>query len=474
MGHALFERAQFVEAGKCFREVTRLEPNQSYFHWTTALCLCASGEPSGAGEYLETAVKLDPTFSAAQAWLGQWYLERGVIEPALRATARAMELTPKDFICIQARAWVLEAAGDSDGAWQLIQRMMAAGQMNASLAQLYGRLASRYGQQEQAITLVSGMLGAGGGPAGAALYFTAADLLDHAGKYDDAFACAAKGNALRLSRYEPAAQAKLMEEFIRYFTRQRMGSLARARCQSDKVVFIVGMPRSGTSLVEQILASHPAIHGAGELDLIERVFLGTLGMLRAEVAEYPRCLDRLTTEQADGMAGVYIGALTGLAPQAQRITNKTPLNFLQLGLISLLFPNAKVIHCRRNPMDTCLSCYMTHFNTGHEFARNLAHLGHFYRQYERLMMHWKRTLDVAILDVVYEETVADPEGQSRRMVEFLELPWEEKCLRFYDTKRAVVTASVQQVRQPIYNTSVQRWKHYEKHLGPLKGALWGK
>jgi len=472
-GHALFARGQFAEAGNHFREVILHEPNQVYFHWATAICLWASGESNCAGEYLQVAVKLDPGFAPAQAWLGQWYLDRGVIDAALRATARAMELAPDNISCIQARAWVLEAAGDADEAWQLVQRLMGAGQMNPSLARLYGRLASRYGQQQQALSVISNMLKAGIDPLESALNFTAAELLDRAGRYDEAFTFAATGHAPHRSPYDPVGQAKITEGFIKYFSRQRMSSLAKASVRSDAPVFIVGMPRSGTSLMEQILASHPAIYGAGELDFMEKVLNGTLGMLRAEVLDYPHCLDRLTTDQADGMAQVYLGPLTALAPGALRITDKMPLNFLQLGLISLLFPGAKVIHCRRNPMDTCVSCYMTHFNSGHEFTHNLTHLGHFYRQYEQLMVHWKKTLDLPILDVCYEETIADPEAQARRMVEFLGLPWDDACLRFYDTKRPVATASVQQVRKPIYNTSIQRWKHYEKHLGPLKAALWG-
>src|SRR5580658_2436026 len=327
-GHALFARGQFAVAGNHFREVIRLEPNQVYFHWATAICLWASGESACAGEYLQLAVRVDPGFAPAQAWLGQWYLDRGVIDAALQATARALELSPDNITCIQARAWVLEAAGDPDGAWTLVQRMMAAGQMNASLARLYGRLASRYGQQQQALSVISDILRAGVDPLESALNFTAAELLDRAGKYDEAFTCAAKGHATRPSPYDAAGQTKVIDGFIEYFSRQKLNSLARATNRNEKPVFIVGMPRSGTSLVEQILASHPAIFGAGELDFMEKVVMGTLGMLRASILDFPHCLDRLTTDQADGMAHVYTGPLSALAPTALRITDKMPLNFL--------------------------------------------------------------------------------------------------------------------------------------------------
>ena len=282
------------------------------------------------------------------------------------------------------------------------------------------------------------------------------------------------GNGLyRRAAYDPAAFEHLTGPQIDYFTRERVRAMPKATLRSDKPVFIVGMPRSGTSLVEQILASHPAVHGAGELDFIHHIWVGMLGMLGSNFGKYPKCLDNLTTEQVDGMADVYLSPLVAMKPDAVRITDKMPLNFLHLGLIASLFPSARIIHCRRDPMDTCLSCFMTHFNYPQPFQHDLEHLGHFYRLYEKLMGHWKTVIDLPMLEVSYEEVVADPEAQSRRMVEFLGLPWNDDCLKFHQTKRPCATASVMQVRRPVYGSSVGRWRHYEKHLGPLKSALWG-
>jgi Sulfotransferase family len=315
----------------------------------------------------------------------------------------------------------------------------------------------------------------GGTTAGeASLYFTAAELLDRAGRYDEAFSLAAKGNGLyRGERYDPAAYEHLTYPQIEYFTRERIGSMPKATVRSDKPVFIVGMPRSGTSLVEQILASHPAVHGAGELDFIHHVWVGMLDMLGSNFGQYPKCLDHLTTEQVDGMADVYLAPLVAMKPDAMRITDKMPQNFLHLGLIASLFPGARIIHCMRDPMDTCLSCFMTHFNHPQPFKHDLAQLGHFYRLYEKLMAHWKAVIDLRTLEVSYEEVVANPKEQSRRMVEFLGLPWDDRCLAFHQTKRPCATASVMQVRRPVYNSSVGRWRHYEKHLGRLQTALEG-
>jgi tetratricopeptide (TPR) repeat protein len=473
-GEEEFAKGRWADARGHFLEAIRLEPQRADYYFAAAMCDWAGGNISEAGEYLQAAVRLNPGFGSAQAWLGEWYLVQGMIDAALEATAAAMKLAGENPAFMQSRAWVLEAAGEPDAAWVLVKKLIATVSMTPSLARLYGRLAGRYGEQAQALAAINRLMGAGLAPGESSLHFTAAELLDRAGRYDEAFAMALRANASHQgTKYDPAGQERWTNLLIQYFTREKIRSLPKATLRSDKPVFIVGMPRSGTSLVEQILASHPAVHGAGELDFVYQVLLGTLDMLRAEFGAFPACLDNLTTEHVDGMAHVYLGPFIALKPDAARITDKMPLNFLHLGLIALFFPEARIIHCRRDPMDTCLSCFLTYFNKGHEFKHNLPHLGHFYRLYERLMAHWKSAIDLPILDVSYEELVADSETQSRGMIEFLGLPWDDRCLKFHEVQRPCATASVLQVRRPIYNTSVRRWQRYERHLGPLKAALWG-
>jgi hypothetical protein len=341
---------------------------------------------------------------------------------------------------------------------------------------LYARMGRRRGHGGQALALVGRLLERSGPlPRGdeANLRFAAAELLDTSGRYDEAFAQAARGNALSAMPHDPAAVTRQFDELIEYFTPERLRCLPRAVYRREKPVFIVGMPRSGTSLLEQIVASHPAVHGAGELDFMPRVYRGTLDMLGAKAGEYPRCLDRLTIGSADGMAQIYLEPLNALAPEAQRIVDKMPLNFMHVGLIALLLPEARVIHCRRDPLDTCLSCYLTPFATPHPYKNDLAHLGSFYGDYRRLMAHWQAVVPLPMLEVNYEEVVADPEGQARRVIEFLGLSWDERCARAHEIRRPVGTASVQQVRAPVYRSSVQRWRNYEGRLEALKAALAG-
>jgi Flp pilus assembly protein TadD len=473
-GRDYFSKGRWTDARQRFLEAIRLDPGSADYYYGAAMCDWANGRLDEAGQFLRDATRLDPNHWLSQAWLGEWYLNQGMIGEALKATEAAINARPDQPACMQSRAWVLEAAGNPDAAWEIVQKLINIVPMTPSLARLYGRLAGRYGQHAQALDAINRLMGAGLAPGESSLNFTAAELLDRAGRYDDAFAMALHANAAPgRSPYNPAAQQRWTDSVIDYFTRQRLASLPKATLRSDKPVFIVGMPRSGTSLVEQILASHPQVHGAGELDFVYRVFIGTLGMLKADLSSFPACLDKLTTAQVDGMAHVYLGPFLSLAPEAARITDKMPLNFLHLGLISRFFPEARIIHCRRGPMDTCLSCFLTYFNSGNEFKHNLTHLGHFYRMYERLMAHWKSVIDLPMMDVSYEEVVGDPEAISRRMIDFLGLKWDDACLNFHTARIPCVTASVAQVRRPIYDTSVGRWRRYEKHLGPLKAALWG-
>jgi len=470
-GHALFSSGNLSGADEKFQSAIRLNPQAAEFHLAAGVCNLAMGRSDDAGDHFLAAVRLSPNFASANAWLGEWYLTRGAIDLALKSTARAMELDPTKPECLLSRAWVLEAAGETNAAWDLVQQLLTKDRLTPSTARLYGRLAPRFGREEHALQMISGLLQAGTTPDEYTLNFAAADLLERAGRYDEAFLYASRGNEVRRAKYDPVAQERWASRQIAYFTRERLRSLPRATDRSDKPVFIVGMPRSGTSLAEQIVASHPAVHGAGELNFIQQIFIGTLSALSAQMSDYPACLDRITLEQVDDMADIYQASITALNPGATRITDKMPMNFMFLGQISLLLPGARIIHCRRDPMDTCLSCFMTPFRAGQEFKHDLTDLGNFYRLYERLMAHWKASLDLSILDVDYEDVVSDLERQSRRMTDFLGLPWDDRCLRFHNTKRAVLTASVQQVRRPIYKSSVQRWRRYESHLGPLKAAL---
>jgi tetratricopeptide (TPR) repeat protein len=279
------------------------------------------------------------------------------------------------------------------------------------------------------------------------------------GDHASAFPHFDRGNALKrgLLAYDVAQDERAMLELAREFPAAALSQGNPSANFSERPIFIVGMPRSGTSLVEQLLASHPAVFGAGELPALPDLL--------------PQCrlLDRAAWPS---LAACYLKTAGAHAAEAERIVDKLPLNFLNVGLIRMLFPNARVIHCRRDSVDTGLSCYLTLFDEGHEFSYDLTELGRFTRAYEPLMEHWRNALPAdRFLDIDYEALVTDTEHAARRLVAFCGLPWDGSVLRFYQTQRAVRTASKLQVRQPIYRTSVNRARAFGSALDPLRAAL---
>jgi tetratricopeptide (TPR) repeat protein len=473
IGDSAYSRGNFASARDAYLNAARLHPQQADYVRKAGIAEWAGGNLEAAGMHLRHALQVDPLFAVGRSSLGEWLLARGMPGEALAATSRAIELAPQRGDVVLAHAWTLESAGRHDESWGLLQQLLSRKQYTPSLAHLYGRMALHRGQQLSALDLINRYLQSGNLlPFYASnLNVAAAELLDSLGRYDEAFAHAERGNAIRGRRYKPADHQAFTDRTLACFTRQKAALLPKATGRSDFPVFIVGVPRSGTTLVEQVLASHPQVFGAGELYYLSHCVARIVDSLSVSPDDYPRCLDLLTAGQVNETAGVYLRSLRALNPAARRITDKMPLNFAHLGLVSMLFPESRVIHCVRDPLDTCLSCFMTPFSAGHDFKYDLTDLGHFYRQYQRLMSCWKGALDLRILDVCYEDLVADTEAQCRRMIQFLELPWDDACLRFYENSRPTATASGQQVRRPIYKTSVGRSKRYEKHLGPLKSAL---
>ncbi len=291
--------------------------------------------------------------------------------------------------------------------------------------------------------------------------------------YERSFRCFSAGAALRrrLCPYDEAEVLGRLERTRLAYAADLMGRREGRGDPSPLPVFVVGMPRSGTTLVEQILASHPAVHGAGEIADFDRA-AADLGGAAARALASPEAVWRMTDEEFRLLGANYLRRIRVGAPAASRVVNKTPENFRFAGLIALALPHARILHVRRDPVDTCLSCFTTRFARNHAYTNDLAELGRHYRAYEALMGHWRAALPQGtMLEVQYEELVADPEGQGRRMLAHCGLAWDARCLDFHRNQRPVRTASLAQVRQPLYKSSVGRWRRYEAFLGPLIAAL---
>jgi Sulfotransferase family len=294
-----------------------------------------------------------------------------------------------------------------------------------------------------------------------------ADLKDYTRSFKHLLAAnAAKRGAIA---YDERATFALFDRIERVFSPELLNSRAGGGEPSDRPIFVLGMPRSGTTLDEQVLASHPAVHGAGELT----TFREALRAVSPPNTAYPDVVPFLDQAAFGCIGAEYIKRLTALAAEAEHVTDKMPSNFLYAGLIHLALPNAVIIHAMRNPIDTCISCFSKLFKPGEQhFTYDLGEIGRYHLGYQRLMAHWRRVLPPGrILDVHYEDMVSDLEGQARRILAHCGLPWDERCLSFHETDRPVRTASAMQVRQPIYTSAVERWRVYEEFLGPLLSAL---
>jgi tetratricopeptide (TPR) repeat protein len=301
------------------------------------------------------------------------------------------------------------------------------------------------------------------------VHFALGKCYDDIGDHEKAFPHFLEGGRLKRSTldYDPDKTAQKFSGIMRNFDVVTINKLRGSGNFSYMPIFVLGMPRSGTTLTEQIIASHPEVHGAGELSDL-------MAIAQRDIAAvtFPDNLRLLDPARLTGWGMEYVAGLQRRAPDMPHVTDKMPGNFLAIGLIHLMLPNAKIIHVNRNPVDTCLSCFTTLFGQGQEHTYDLAELGRYYADYTRLMEHWRKVLPAgAFLDVRYEDIVADQEAQSRRLIEYCGLEWNDACLDFHKNKRAVRTASVTQVRQPIYKSSVERWRPYEKFLGPLFDAL---
>ena len=305
------------------------------------------------------------------------------------------------------------------------------------------------------------------------LHFALGKAYEDLGRDAEAFTQWLDGNALKRRQitYDEAATLGALDRIQAVFTSELIRRWQNVGHPSPVPVFIVGMARSGSTLVEQILASHPQVFGGGELKYFDAAVQGIRTKFGGS-ATFPELVSGMTGEDYRDLGTRYLAEIERLAPAATHITDKMPGNFIFAGLIHLALPNATIIHTIRDPVDTCLSCFSKLFTEGQNHTYDLAELGRYYRHYQALMAHWHRVLPPGrILDVRYEDVVADLEGQARRIIAHCGLDWDPRCLAFHQTERPVLTASAAQVRQPIYNSAVGRWRVHEEALQPLLAEL---
>lgn len=440
-GGVLMDMDRLDEAGASYRCALRIRPDCAEAHSNLGNVLLEQGRPDEAEASCRRALQIKPDLADAHCNLGNILNEQGRLDEAEACYRRALQIRP-DFAVAHFRLASLrkaQAGDDSLGA------LIAAGE------------AARNSKKPLAKKDA------------ACLHFALGKSYDDVGDHEKAFPHFLEGGRLKRATlaYDPNRVAQHFAGILRNFDKATVERLRGGGNPSHLPIFVLGMPRSGTTLTEQIIASHPEVHGAGELNDLAAI-------LRHDIAGavFPDNLHSLDRDRLTAWGTEYVNELQRRAPEARRITDKMPANFLAIGLIHLMLPNAKIIHVNRDPLDTCLSCFTTLFHRGNEYTYDLAELGRYYADYARLMEHWRRVLPAgAFLDVQYEDIVADQAAQTRRLIEYCGLEWNDACLDFHQNKRAVRTASMTQVRQPIYKSSVERWRRYEKFLGPLLDAL---
>jgi len=480
-------RPDFAEAhynlGKACRELGHLELAVSSYEaalrlrpeWPDALfnlgnTLNSLGRLREAEQCYRRVLAVNPGYSRAYKVLGNLLVTLGDLDASLDCYERLERTIPGSIDARIGRAKVLERRGEIDQASAIARQLIEAGTKNLELDLLYASMCD----PGDAIALLEPWLAKADQGIEkqllAKLHFVLGDSYDRQKDYRAAFGHYQAGNRLKARTFDVPGFSTFVGDVISVFSPAFMSAAPRATHGSHRPIFIVGMPRSGTTLVEQILSSHPDVFGAGELDEIRHI---SLEMLEADQnGRIPaNCLNGLTEDACNRHAGRYLDYLDGLADGAARVTDKMPQNFIGVGVIALLFPDARIIHCRRNPIDTCLSCFFNDFGATHDYANDLETLGGYYRQYQRMMRHWKDVLDIPMLEIDYEALVADQETMTRALLEYCDLEWVERCLRFFDNKRVVSTASYDQVRKPIYASSIDKWKCYEPYLEPLIESL---
>jgi tetratricopeptide (TPR) repeat protein len=475
LAHAFREKAQFTEAMTAYERALKLKPDYAEAHSQMGVTLASLERFDEALLAHRRALALRPDDAHVHEALGATLVLKRDMTAAIDSFRRALTLAPDLAVAWNGLGAASLALGRLDDATVACRRALEISQnqklFHKNLLSMMGRKTADPATMQR----LTGLLDQPGLPVQERISaaFALGKSLDEADRFDEAFACYAQGNSLFKQwraeageRFDGESLHRMVDQKIESFTSSFFSDRRGWGDTSELPVFIVGMPRSGTTLVEQIAASHPAVFGADELPDIAL-------LARALAKDDPKApMQRWDAQAIAQAAEAYLEHLRSLGGAAARVTDKMPGNVFHLGLIAVLLPRARVIFCRRDPRDTCLSCYFQWFPSSRLlYTYDLADCGRQYLETERLTAHWLKVLPLRMLEIHYEEMVANQEGQSRRLIEFLGLPWDPACLQFHQTQRAVVTASVWQVRQPIYTRSVGRWRNYERHLGPLLDVL---
>ena len=472
IGTCLLKVQQWEAAGEMFYRLIKLNPDDQGVINNFGITMTRMFRYEQLVDILEPIALNKPLDLAPNYYLGLAYMEQGEIDSALRFFDRVLKVHVNHVESNAAVAAIYYLKGQHDEALKCIQPLVKKHPDEVIVALTYASIGAKFGDNDQVINLLKRHIKNTKieNITRGKILATLGMAYEKMGDFDQAFKYIEQGNKLYPNKFDRNNYTKSIELLESIFTKESIKTLPSSGCESNQPVFIVGMPRSGTTLIEQILASHSHVFGAGELKYIQNYCI-ELHNKRINGKGYPQSTTDVSPDDLSTLAKRYLAHLTRLSGGSDRVTDKMPSNFQYVGLIHQLFPNAKIIHVTRNPMDTCMSCYSYFFGGALHFAYDLSDLGFYYRSYERVMRLWNKVLPDKILNVSYEELVKNQESETRKMLAFCDLPWEENCLSFHKTTRVVATASTDQVREPIHTGAIEKWKRYEKHLGELIASL---
>ncbi len=508
MGLVAYQTGQPAKAVEWIQKAVAKQPGAAVFHANLGEAYRTLGRLEQAEQALLQAIGLDARLASARNSLGVVWRLQGQLDDAVRQFQQALEINPRmaephvnlglvlrqlgrhDEALGHARQGAEMAPGDAAAQNNLANLLKDEGQVDEAVRRYQKaiNLKPRFGQayanlafaktfadceaDDKLIAQMRQVLEQGDLPQDdrSHLHFALGKALDDLGQYDKAFEHLSQGNRLAGVAFDRKGFARYVEGIVATFDRsffQQQASHGLAE-QERRPIFIVGMPRSGTSLVEQVLASHAEVEGLGESVAMAQVIAGLPRRLGVETG-YPGCCTELTSMAASQTADEYWRLIDGNRPV--RLVDKMMTNYLHLGLIAVMFPQARIVHCRRDPLDTCWSCFLQDFSHRPAHLFDLEDLGFYYQHYVKVMQHWSECLPIEVFRLEYETLVENQEAETRRLLEFCRLNWDPSCLNFTATRRTVRTASSLQVRRPISARSVGRWRRYEKHLSPLVKAL---
>ncbi len=468
LGNTLATVKQYAEAVKYLKQAVSINPDDAAAYYNLGRVLNSAGLLEESISAYEKAIALKADFFEAYNNMGNTCLSIAEIDKANYCYDEALRIEPDSLDALSGKLRLLDKIKNFDKAFELVEPHIKKKTEHAGLCATFADFAHYLGREEQALEWLSKLTNSSRLSAAdkSRLFFLLGKILDEKKDYKAAFENYEQANLLVRQPTDFNQIKGYFSCLKNTFSKNRFEKYAKSTTLSCRPIFIVGMPRSGTSLVEQIIASHPKVAGAGELEMVSSLAKETEGFVNNNIS-YPKIIEHLSSVQLDLLAKKYLQRLDMVNSDAEYVTDKMPHNFLHLGFIQLLFPNCRIIHCRRNALDTNLSCYFQDFTGNHPYSNDLSDLAKYYRLYYDLMGYWQANLSLPIFNIDYEQLISNQETTSKQLIKFCQLDWHNDCLHFHKNKRVVSTASYDQVRQKIYSKSVERWRNYESFIQPL-------